>query len=149
MIVDDLKNFDKYTNLNKKIEIVSEFLKKNNLKDMKQGSYEIDGRDIYVNIDEYKTKAITDSIPEAHRNYLDIQIVINGHEKIGYANLENATTVTPYDANRDIEFLSAECEYIKAFDGRFFIFFPQDLHHPCITDGQQSEIKKAVFKVKL
>lgn len=149
MIVDDLKNFDKYTNLNKKFEIVSEFLKNNNLKDMKQGSYEIDGRDIYVNIDEYKTKAITDSIPEAHRNYLDIQIVINGHEKIGYANLENATTVTPYDANRDIEFLRAECEYIKAFDGRFFIFFQQDLHHPCITDGEQSEIKKAVFKVKL
>lgn len=149
MIVDDLKNFEKYINLNKKFEIISNFLKNNDLKNMKQGSYEINGRDIYVNIDEYKTKDMTASVPEAHRNYLDIQIVINGHEKIGYANLATATTVTPYDENRDIEFLSAKCEYIKAFDGRFFIFFPQDLHHPCITDGEQSDIKKAVFKVKL
>ncbi len=149
MIVDDLKNFDKYIPLNKKFEKVAEFLKNNDLKNMKSGSYEIDGRDIYVNIDEYKTKAMTDSSPEAHRNYLDIQIILSGHEKIGYANIETAKTVIEYDSERDIEFLTADCEYVKAFDGRFFVFYPQDLHHPCMTDDVQSEIKKAVFKIKL
>lgn len=64
MIVDDLKNFERYINLNKKFEIISNFLKNNDLKNMKQGSYEIDGRDIYVNIDEYKTKDMTASVPE-------------------------------------------------------------------------------------
>lgn len=147
MIVDDLKNFDKYISLNKKFEKVAEFLRENDLKNMKSGSYEIDGRDIYVNIDEYKTK--TNSYPEAHRNYLDIQIVLSGHEKIGYANIEKAKTVIEYNSERDIEFLTADCEYIKAFCGRFFVFYPQDLHHPCVTDDVQSEIKKAVFKIKL
>ena len=147
MIIDELKNFKNYININEKFKKVSEFLESNDLSNMTAGSYEIDGRDIYVNIDEYKTKAVTDSIPEAHRKYIDIQIVINGHEKIGFANVENGHTELAYDENRDIEFLKAKCEYIKAYAGRFFIFFPQDLHHPCITDDKQSEIKKAVFKI--
>lgn len=124
-------------------------MSKNDLKNLQAGSYEIDGRNIYVNIDEYKTKSVFDSMPEAHRNYIDIQIVLSGNEKIGYANIKDGKTVVAYDVNRDIEFLSADCEYIKAYVGRFFIFFPQDLHHPCITDGNQSDIKKAVFKIKL
>lgn len=149
MIVDDLHNFDKYIPLNKKFVKVKEFLQTNELNNMHSGSYNIEGRDIYVNIDEYMTKTVTESYPEAHKNYIDIQLIISGHEKIGYGNVETAKTVIEYSHERDIEFFTAECEYIKAFSGRFFIFYPQDLHHPCITDCVQSKIKKAVFKIKL
>ncbi len=72
MIVDDLKNFDKYLNINPDFKKVSDFIKDNNLLDMQTGRHEIDSDKIYVNIDEYSTK--TDSIPEAHRNYIDIQM---------------------------------------------------------------------------
>lgn len=147
MIVDDLKNFKFYINLNEKFKKVLDFITTNNLESMQKGSYEIDGKDIYVNIDEYETKQ--SSLPEAHRNYLDIQIVINGHEKIGYANIQDGKTETAYNFDKDIEFLNAKCEYLKAYNGRFFIFFPQDIHQPCITDGQKSNVKKAVFKIKL
>lgn len=149
MIVDELVNFKNYINLNENFQKVLDFMTKNDLKNMSAGSYEIDGRNLYVNIDKYKTKAITESVPEAHRNYIDIQIVLNGHEKIGYSNITNGKTEISYNFERDIEFLHADCEYLKAYEGRFFIFFPQDLHHPCITDGNQSDIKKAVFKIKL
>jgi len=147
MIVDDLKNFETYVKINEKFKTVSDFMKNNDLKNMKSGSYDIVNRDIYVNIDEYETK--TDSIPEAHRNYIDIQIVLKGHEKIGYADFSKVKTEIEYNSDRDIEFLKADCEYLKAYDGRFFIFFPQDIHHPCITDNEVSKIKKAIFKIKL
>lgn len=147
MIVDDLKNFETYININKKFKTVSDFMKNNDLKNMKSGSYDIVNRDIYVNIDEYETK--TDSIPEAHRNYIDIQIVLKGHEKIGYADFSKGKTEIEYNSEKDIEFLKADCEYLKAYDGRFFIFFPQDIHYPCITDNEVSKIKKAIFKIKL
>ncbi|MGN0006344.1 MAG: YhcH/YjgK/YiaL family protein [Candidatus Gastranaerophilaceae bacterium] len=147
MIVDDVENFSKYTNLNEKFKVVEKFLKENNLEEMKVGSYEIMGRDVYVNIDEYTTKE--SSVPEAHRNYIDIQIVLCGHEKIGYSSVVDGKTEIEYDANRDIEFLKADCEFLKADSSRFFIFYPQDLHQPCITDGDSSQIKKAVFKVKI
>lgn len=149
MIVDELTNFKNYINLNENFSKVLDFITKNDLKNMSAGSYEIEGKTLFVNIDEYKTKAITESVPEAHRNYIDIQIVLNGHEKIGYSNLKNGKTEIEYNSERDIEFLRADCEYLKAHEGRFYIFFPQDLHHPCITDENQSDIKKAVFKIKL
>lgn len=147
MIIDDLKSFHKYVILNEKFKKVFEFLKDNRLEDMAAGSYEIDGRDIFVNIDNYKTKEI--SLPEAHRKYIDIQIVLNGHEKIGYAPILQGKTEIQYDDEKDIEFLKAECEYIKAYSGRFFIFYPQDIHQPCITDETESDVKKAVFKIKI
>lgn len=147
MIVDDIKNFENYIKLNTKFQKVSDFLKENNLKDMKTGKYEIDGQNIYVNIDEYETKEV--SIPEAHRKYADIQIILSGHEKIGYAPFSEGKTEIGYNEEKDIEFLSADCEYLKAEEGRFFIFYPQDIHQPCISDRGKVHVKKAVFKIKL
>lgn len=147
MIVDSIENFSKYVNMNEKFQVVEKFLKENKLSEMPVGSYDIQARDIYVNIDEYSTK--NTSIPEAHRKYIDIQMVLCGHEKIGYASISDGKTEIEYDENRDIEFLSADCEFLKADFGRFFIFYPQDIHQPCITDGKSSQIKKAVFKIKI
>lgn len=139
----------KYIYLHKKIELVDKFLKNNDLSKISKGSYEIEGRNVYVNIDEYETKEINASIPEAHREYLDIQIVLSGKEKIGYAPYKRGKTEIEYNKEKDIEFLSSDCEYLKAYPNRFFIFFPQDIHHPCITDTEKNQIKKAVFKIKL
>lgn len=147
MIVDDLQNFGQYIKLNKKFEKVWDFLKENNLNDMPAGRHEIDGSNLYLNIDEYETKET--SVPEAHRKYADIQIIINGYEKIGYAPFHTGKTETEYNEERDIEFLYADCEYLKATSGRFFIFYPQDIHQPCISDGEKVHVKKAVFKIKL
>ena len=80
----------------------------------------------------------------------DIQIVLKGHEKIGYVPLKDAlSTEIEYNPEKDIEFIKANCDFIKANPDRFFIFTPDDIHQPCITDGDVSEIKKAVFKVKI
>ncbi len=149
MIVDDIENLFKYECINNNFKKVIQFIDSNDLKNMPAGSYEIIGKDIYVNIDEYETKSETESMPEAHKNYIDIQIVLFGHEKIGYANLKNAKTTIEYNKEKDIAFYKANSEYLKAEEGRFFVFFPQDVHHPCITDNVKSKIKKAVFKIKI
>ena len=38
---------------------------------------------------------------------------------------------------------------IKAVEGTFLIFMPQDAHMPCISIDTQRYVKKAVVKVKL
>lgn len=147
MILDNIENFNKYICLNNNFKKISDYLAEHDLLNMQTGCYEIDGRNLYVNIDEYETK--DSSIPEAHRQYIDVQIVLDGHEKIGYANVNCGKSEIDYNAEKDIEFLSADCEYLKAYKGRFFIFYPQDIHQPCITDEEKSKVKKAVFKIKL
>ena len=148
MILDDLKNLYKYEGLSEYIKLCSDFLSSHDLESMKAGHYEIGGMNLYVNIDEYTTKEKNESLPEAHRKYADIQTVISGKEFIGYSD-KKCLTETEYNEEKDIEFLKGECEYFSAEKGRFFIFLPEEIHHPCIMNGKKEHVKKAVFKIKI
>lgn len=149
MILDDLRNLEKYTKISAHIEKCINFLKNHDLESMNAGHYEIDGMNLYVNIDEYTTKEKTESLPELHRKYADIQTVISGKELIGYSDGAGCNTKIQYDEDKDIEFLKGECEYFHAQKGRFFVFFPEEVHHPCIMNGKKEHVKKAVFKLKM
>ena len=54
MIIDTLDNFGKYVGLHPLFVEVAEFLKKNNLNDMKDGRYAIKGDDLFLNLYRYQ-----------------------------------------------------------------------------------------------
>lgn len=148
MITDKLENAEKYYPLSKNIEKGLKFLQENYLKTLKNGIYEIDGKSVYVSIQEYETKDIAVSKWEAHKKYTDIQYIISGEEKIGFTDLSSLTPVIEYDSDRDIYFLEGEGNYLCAKEGDFVIFTPDDAHRPSlsITDTP-SKVKKAVVKL--
>ena len=78
---------------------------------------------------------------------IDIQIPLSGDETYGYTPAVNLPEL-PYNAEKDItKFGDTPAEsYVTCHPGMFAIFFPQDGHAPCIS--LESEIKKAIFKVK-
>lgn len=127
------------------------FLKDNDLTKLEVKRYEIDGDNAYALVSEYLSKNEEDARYEAHRNYIDIQYVISGRELIGIAPVSMKKDVLePYDALKDIMFLSvSQGNNLKADAGRFFIFFPDDLHRPSLKDGENSQVHKVVVKVKI
>ncbi len=127
------------------------FLKENDLTKLEVKRYDIDGDNAYALISEYLTKNEEDARYEAHRNYIDIQYVITGKEQIGVAPMSMKKEVLePYDATKDIMFLSVnQFNNIKADPDRFFIFFPDDIHRPGLKDGENSQVRKVVVKVKI
>lgn len=149
MIVDNIANFNKYLSLHKDFKQVADFLKQNDLKTMDCGKYEIDGSNVYLALQQYQTKPQDICKPEAHKNYIDIQIVVSGEENIGYADILNTSKCTEYDSEKDIEFLNGEVEFIRATPDKFFILYPQDAHMPSVAINNPSDVKKAVFKIKL
>lgn len=149
MIVDNLVNFKDYLCLHNGFKIVSDFLNKNNLLALECGRYELDGDNVYLALQEYLTKPVETCKPEAHKKYIDIQIVISGEENIGYVEISNTSKYTEYDSEKDIEFLNGEVEFIKATPKNFFILFPQDAHMPSVAIKEPAEVKKAVFKIKV
>lgn len=150
MILDTLKNLEKYEKIHFGIKKCADFMKTHDMENLEKGRYEIDGNAIYLNIDEYNTKEKNESLPEAHRLYADIQTVLKGKELIGYCSDKSACqTEIEYNKDKDIEFLSGTCEYFKAGKGIFLLFLPNEVHHPCITDEKREFIKKAVFKIKI
>jgi YhcH/YjgK/YiaL family protein len=102
-------------------------------------------------VSEYLTKNEEDARYEAHQKYIDIQYVVSGKELIGVAPmLQKKDVLEPYDASKDVEFLTfTNGENRQAKSDRFFIFFPEDAHRPGLKDGENSPVRKIVVKVKI
>jgi len=126
------------------------FLEEKDLSGLKPGRYELEGADLFVIVDEYVTKDEVDVLFEAHKKYADIQYVVWGEEKIGILPLIKTTVEIPYNDEKDIVFLDSEDKnYRLATPDRFFIFFPEDAHQPCVKTNENTKIRKVVVKVKI
>ncbi|MCX6301973.1 MAG: YhcH/YjgK/YiaL family protein [Bacteroidia bacterium] len=127
------------------------FLKDNDMMKLELKRHEIDGNNVYAPISEYMTKNEEDARYEAHIKYIDIQYVANGKELIGIAPMsEKKDILEPYDESKDVMFLTVNTiNNISATPDRFFIFFPDDAHRPGLKDGENSQVRKAVVKVKV
>lgn len=149
MIIDNIKNAKKYYNLSPLIKKAFEYLEKNNLKNINCGKYEIEGDDIFMNIQEYQTKQIQDTKAEAHKKYIDIQFMITGSETMGYANIDNNLGLISQDEDNDVYFYKSDLQFTTLSENDFVIFMPQDIHMPCLdVNNEKQKVKKVIVKIK-
>ena len=147
MIIDTLENLEKYVAINPLFPKVVEFLKANDLSTMADGKYEIEGKDLFVNITTSKGKTPDEAVLETHNKMIDIQIPLTAAETYGYTQ-RNLLPNVEYNAEKDITKIPdlAADSYVTCQLGMMAIFFPQDGHAPCIATVP--EFKKAIFKIK-
>lgn len=124
------------------------FLKNNNLDTMAVGKHVIDGDNVYAIITENPTKDLDSTKWESHKNYIDLQSVIKGEEKIGVAVLNSLTVTMPYDVSKDLINYSGDGKFYNAMPGTFFLFFPKDAHRPNVTTNGNKPDKKIVIKIR-
>ncbi len=147
MITDVLTNSHEYEKLNENFKLVFDYLKKHDLQNMACGKYEIKGSELFFNLNEYETKQVQKL--EAHKKYIDIQVVIKGEEYMGYTNISNTTLSEEYDEEKDVMFLNGNTDKIKADNKSFLIFYPQDAHMPALAVSSPNYVKKAIFKIRI
>jgi biofilm protein TabA len=124
------------------------FLNDPKLDTLKPGKYVIDGDNAYAIITDAPSKTLEQSAWESHRNYIDLQYVIRGKEKIGVAPVATATVIKPYDASRDAANYNTDGKFYIASPGEFFLFFPGDAHRPNIKVDGYDTVKKLVIKIR-
>ncbi|NLI74843.1 MAG: DUF386 domain-containing protein [Candidatus Riflebacteria bacterium] len=125
------------------------------------GTIELDGRRLFVMVQEYRAKAPAEGFWEAHRTYADIQVVLAGRELVGWAPVDDLQA-GPYDAEKDLMVLQGPAamapggpgEWLTLAPGRFALFLPQDAHMPGLAipgaaGGDDSRLRKAVAKIAL
>jgi YhcH/YjgK/YiaL family protein len=147
MIFDSWANFSSYVTLHPRFAQVLEFVQRQPLDQLPDGKHEIDGQNLFVIVSEYDTKLVEDCIFEAHRKYIDVQVMLRGEERMGVAPLSRVESV-PYQEERDLTILRGDADFLLLSAGYFTIFFPQDGHIPGVMNQQQpGKVRKAVFKV--
>lgn len=147
MIIDVLNNSEKYISLHKDFKLVFDYLKNNDLKAMACGSYKLRGDEVFFNLQEYETKPVQKL--EAHKKYIDIQVVISGCEDMGYTDISNTEVSENYNEEKDVMFLKGEVKTLRAENKNFLIFYPNDAHMPALAVNEPQTVKKAIFKIKV
>jgi biofilm protein TabA len=149
MIVDKIENAKLYTGISERITKGLELLSDPAVAEKEDGKYEIDGDNLFFLVQRYTTKDKEEMLFEAHRNYIDIQAILDGEETIGYAPADELEVVEPYKPD---VFKCADPDIfteVKLPSGTFAIFFPNDAHKPCYDYNGKSNVHKVVVKVKI
>ena len=144
--------------LAKDIQFCIEYAKRNGNKilSLVHGSYDVGYNDIKMNLGKYFTKSENEKFWESHKKYLDVQIMINGTEKVAINDIQD-TEVKSFDEEKDLTILEGD----KAFDiimktGDVLVFFPNDVHKPELNVSENDDsgnirkiVTKVVFKIEI
>ncbi|GCF95084.1 hypothetical protein NRIC_29750 [Enterococcus florum] len=97
---------------------------------------------------EGETKPSQTAQFEAHRKYVDVQLVLSGNEYLAWSKLEDLTESTAYDQEKDVQkFSGAEQHVLKMTKGSAYICFPWDGHKAVFHIERPLNFRKAVIKL--
>ena len=136
--------------LHSAIKTCIDFLDRNGGAEIEIGRHNIEDSNIFVNVSEYVTRQVENSIWEAHKEYADLQIILAGEEQVFVSNIETMS-VGVYHQDSDYLECTGECEKsVKLDKNKCILLLPEDVHMPgvCI-DKQVKGVKKAVFKIPM
>lgn len=147
MIYDAIAYITQYKGISKNLDTAISFLVATDLNTLPLGKTEIDGEQVFINVMEAETKPREVLNFEAHKKYMDIQIVLDGVEIIESA-VGQIREIEEYNPVKDIGFYEAEeTVSCKMVPGRFILLMAEELHRPCIRGCEDIRIKKCVIKV--
>jgi YhcH/YjgK/YiaL family protein len=88
---------------------------------------------------------------ESHKQYIDVQLIVEGEEFIEVATSSSLHIVVPYDEKIDLIKYdsSSNTSIIQLQQGDIAIFYPEDAHMPCIKTGKPTKVVKTVVKVSI
>jgi YhcH/YjgK/YiaL family protein len=148
MILDHIQNAGLYYKLGDRLAAGLRALQTDELLRAEPGRIELQGADVFASPQGYVTKPREQGKWEAHRKYIDIQYIVEGPEVMGCAPVGNLQVTEPYNAEKDVMFLTGKGDFFTVSDGMFAIFFPHDAHMPQLTAGVPAPVRKIVIKVR-
>ncbi len=148
MIVTNLNNTERIESLHPLFKKLFDYVKTHDILNTPCGRIDIDGDNLYINNVNPECIPAEKQVLEVHRDYIDVQILLQGKEKIGWKALEDSKEeVKPYEKEGDCALYSdTPTTWIHLVPGQLAIFFPEDAHAPVIGEGK---IRKMIAKVKL
>ena len=147
MICDTLDQLHLYKGFHKNLDTAIEFLAAHPLDTLPLGRTEVDGDEVFINVMDADLKPHTGSHTEYHRLYADLQIDLTGGEGWGYTNLPGAEIG---EFTGDCGFQDSASVVTGALgEGRFVLFFPEELHKPGLVQHGCVSVRKAVVKIRM
>lgn len=149
MIIDNIKNLEKYEKVHEQIKNVINFLENFDKNDFKPGRIDINDN-LFASLQSYQTLKAEEKEFEVHEAYIDLQYIVKSSERIDFATKDSYGKDYEVDKEGDF-FLTNKIEnYSQLFldEGDFAIFFPGEFHKPGCSLENDRDMQKIVFKIK-
>lgn len=146
MIIDTIDNIERYAALHPLFRQVFEYIKNTNLTALTNGRHVILEDQLFVIIQRGSGQARADAKLECHRKFIDIQLVLDGTDEMGWKPLADCLQITDeYNPLRDVQFFADKpLNWLTTPANKFCIFFPEDAHSGMVSEHP---LHKAVFKI--
>ncbi len=128
----------------KKTDAIIEKVRKNDLLSLPLGRYELDDGSYYL-VQEYLSMDESECRLEAHRRFVDVQMVIKGEEVIKTCSLDNLEIEEEYSESKDVIFFKSPKEMKENLlrDGEYLILYPEDAHKPGVSYKEKPTSEKS------
>ena len=149
MIYDTFENFKKYFHegspLFKALSFALEFDRFKS-----DGRYEIEGEKIYALVSSYETSPAPENGFEVHRKYADVQVVLEGEEKIEISLSSELKTASEYSDAKDKVLMESPVDSASLVmrRGYFAVIYPGEAHRPNCDLHEKQHVRKIVVKVR-
>lgn len=137
----------------KAFDIAVSFLSGKTAATLPQGKHPIDGDRIFASVAEAITEPMSSRRFELHREYIDIQVLLEGSELHGYSPLHavHPALEDRLDAD-DVAFYPAPVpetglQTLLLQKGQYAVYMPGELHCPCCAPAAPERIYKVVLKI--
>lgn len=148
MIYDTVENLLLYRGLSKNMDTAIRYILNNDLNQLPLGKTAIEGETVYVIVSEGATIPAEKAQFELHKNYIDLQLVLQGTELFEVA-MGDTTVTKPYESASDSCIVKANTSAVGTLcEGRFAVYMTMEPHKPMIRAQGFDKVKKAVFKIR-
>ncbi len=146
MILDTIANAERYCALHPLFAQVFAYIRNTDLQALACGRHTIAGDDLFAIVERVSGRTRESAQLECHRKYIDIQLVLDGIDEMGWKPLADCLNpVSDFNAASDIQFFhDIPATWVSTPAGAFCIFFPEDTHAPLLAT---QPIHKIVFKI--
>lgn len=149
MIYGEIKDIHMYKGLSENLDKAIDFIISGKYKKGEIGKNIIEEDSIFFNCSKVQMTRDKGCEVEYHKRYIDIHIMLEGEEIIGYTSFDECKETMEFNNEKDYAFMQGEMKTEFFMDkNKFLILFPYEPHMALIKVGEAKEIKKVVFKVE-
>ncbi len=150
MIIDAIKNLDRYKGLSLNMDLAIEYIRAAPLSETPLGHTVVADERVHFNHFQYTTAEKTDgSLFEAHQRYLDLHVVLSGQELVAVTPIEALEQVEERPDEDSVMYRGEGVLHFPITTGQFVLLYPGEGHLPRLAiDGVNSNVDKVVFKIQ-
>jgi len=149
MVFGNINNIKEFSFLEEKLQECFKYAQEHDLYQYGTGQHDIDGKRLFVNITEYTTTTPEERFWEAHKEYLDVHVMLQGTEKISLNFIQNMQQGQYVEKDDFLPLEGEEKSQVILGKGDFLVCYPSDGHRTAVAVRQPEKIKKAIFKVRI